>query len=69
MKMKLFFSVVLVAGVIAALNANAANNKLGDISLKNIEMLSNIESGEDMSCLFTGSLDCPRSGTKVYAIW
>ena len=43
MKKKLFFSVIIITGMIAAINANVLKYKTGDISLNNIEALSSNE--------------------------
>ena len=69
MKKKLFFSTVIITGMIAAINANVLKYKTGDINLNNIEALSSNENDTDTNCFYTGSLDCPISGAKVYAIW
>ena len=68
MKKKLFFATIVITGIIAAFNMNAAERELGDINLQNIEMLS---SGERITanCVGTGSLSCPTNGVKVYMFW
>jgi hypothetical protein len=69
MKKKIFFIVVLIAGIISAINANVMKNKSGDISLINIEVLSSGEKHPGINCFSIGSLDCSVSETKVYMIW
>ena len=69
MKKKILFAAIAITGMIATFNINAVEKKSGDISLRNIEMLSSGESGQEVNCIYTRSLDCPRGGAKVAFIW
>ena len=69
MKKKTLFAAIAIIGMIAVFNINAVEKKYGDISLQNIEILSSGESGQGINCFYTGSLDCPVNGAKVFVIW
>ena len=69
MKKKLLFAAILITGMITTFNVNALKKESGDISLKNIEMLSLGENDINVNCYLIGSLDCPRNGVKVAFIW
>jgi len=69
MSKKLLFAAILAMGMIAVFNVSAAKQVSGDIHLRNIEILSSGETGDDVNCIFIGSLDCPGSEVKVAYIW
>ena len=69
MKKKLLLVAIVITGMIATFNINVVEKECGDISLQNIEMLSFGESSGITGCVYTGSVDCPLSGTKVAFIW
>ena len=69
MSKKLLFAAILAMGMIAVFNVSAAKQASGDIRLRNIEILSSGETGDDVNCIFIGSLDCPVSEIKVAYIW
>jgi len=43
-------------------------NTQDDTLLLNIEALANIEGGGHYNCIYVGSVDCPISHVKVYAV-
>ena len=69
MKKKLFSAAILAMGMVAVFNVSAAKQASGDIRLRNIEILSSGETGNNVNCFFIGSLDCPVSEIKVAYIW
>jgi hypothetical protein len=69
MKRKILFTAALITGMIITFNINVVERESGDISLQNIEILSFGETGKDISCLYTGSIDCPKNGVKVAFVW
>ena len=69
MKKKIHFAAIVIIGLIATFNINVVEKESGDICLQNIEMLSFGESGINVGCFATGSLDCPINGVKVAFIW
>ena len=69
MKKKLLFAAILAMGMIAVFNVSAAKQASGDIRLRNIEILSSGETGNDVGCFYIGSLDCPVSDINVAYIW
>lgn len=69
MKKKLFFAAIIVVGMITTFNINVVEVESGDISLQNIEILSFGETGGHVGCIGTGSLDCPKNGTKSRSVW
>ena len=68
MKKRLLFAAILAIGMIAAFNVNAVKES-GDLRLLNIEILSFGETGDNVNCLYIGSLDCPRNRVKTAYIW
>jgi len=68
MKRVLLLMSVFVIAVIAALNLQLVENELGDLRLQNIEILSYGETSTSL-CVGSGSIDCPRYGTKARFIW
>ena len=69
MKKIILYGTVFVIGMIASSNTNVAKKEFGDMVLRNIEVLSSGETGNDIGCFLIGSLDCPKNESKVAYIW
>ena len=64
----LFISLFLVAAVTISFQLNAGKNDLGSLMLENIDALASGETGTNIYCRGTGSVDCPINHVKVWAV-
>lgn len=63
----LFFSLLLVAAFASFQFSNKHEN-LNDLMLENIEALASDEWEGRISCIGTGTVDCPVNHVKVYFV-
>lgn len=58
----------IVAVVTISFQLNAGKNDLGSLMLENIDALASGETGTNIYCRGTGSVDCPINHVKVWAV-
>lgn len=67
-KKVLFISLFLVATVVASFQFSSEKEKMQSLMLENIDALASGEWGGFVQCVGSGSVDCPRTHYKVYAV-
>ena len=67
-KKVLLISLFLVATVVASFQFSSEKENLQSLMLENIDALASDEWGGTPSCIGSGSVDCPNSSVKVWAI-
>lgn len=67
-KKVLLISLFLVATVVASFQFSSEKENLQSLMLENIDALASGETGTNIYCRGTGSVDCPINHVKVWAV-
>lgn len=67
-KKVLLISLFLVATVVTSFQFSSEKEELQSLMLENIDALASGEGGTAIHCVGSGSVDCPITHVKVYAV-
>ena len=61
--------VLLIVVLLCSVFLQTKTGKQSDVVFSNIEALANWEGSGVPKCIYSGSVDCPISNTKVYTVY